>query len=76
MLSFLAANEGVFGIFTIGLDHSGAAVSTVASQQEGFGFDSGSGLFCGEFAFLPVPAWVLSGYTSFLPQSKNMQSRD
>ena len=55
--------------------HSGAVVSTVASQQDGPGLDSGSGSFCVGFVCSPCrvfPAWVLSRYSSFLPQSKNL----
>ena len=48
--------------------HSGAVVSTVTSQQEGRGFDS-----C-RVHVLPVPVWVLSGYSGFLSRSKNMQT--
>lgn len=46
-------------------------VGTVASRQEGAGFNSeGPGPLCADFAL-----YVLSGYTSFLPQSKNMGIR-
>ena len=41
-------------------------VSTFSLQQ-------GQGLFRVEF-LLPVSAWVLSGYSGFLPRSKNMQT--
>jgi len=49
-------------------------VSTVTSQQEGSWFESQLGPFCVEFV-LPVYAWVLSGYSGFLPPSKNMHVR-
>ena len=49
--------------------HGGTVVSTVASQLE----DPGSlGSFCVESPCSPCAAWVLSGFSSFLPQSKNM----
>ncbi len=66
-------------------------VSTVASQQEDPRFKSrstcltsreswvwyrlGRGLSVWSLHVLPVSAWVLSGYSSFLPQSKDMQFR-
>ncbi len=40
--------------------HGGAVANTVASQQEGSGFEL-------------MPAWVFSGYFGFLPESKDMQ---
>ena len=55
--------------------HGGVVVSTVASQQEGSRFNSQLGPFCVEFACSPVYAWVLSGYSGFLPPSKNMHVR-
>ncbi|MEQ2272766.1 hypothetical protein XENORESO_011284 [Xenotaenia resolanae] len=58
--------------FYLGL-HSGAVGSTVALQQEGPGFDP-RGSFCMEFACSPR-AWVLTGYSGFLPQSKDMPVR-
>ncbi|MEQ2305525.1 hypothetical protein AMECASPLE_038785 [Ameca splendens] len=50
---------------------------TVAVQQEGPGFDSRPGSYCMEFACFPFPvhAWVLTGYSGFLPQSKDMSDR-
>lgn len=40
--------------------------------HEGSGFDSRAGTFlCG--VVLPVSAWALSGFSSSLPQSKNMR---
>ena len=50
-------------------------VSTVASQLEDPQFASRSGRlgsFCVEFACSPCAAWVFTGYSGFLPQSKNM----
>merc|ERR1712035_272647 len=60
--------------------HGGAVVSTAASQQEGPEFDPpaprlGQGLSVRSLHVLPVPAWVLSGYSGFLPQSKDMHVR-
>lgn len=45
-------------------------ISTVASQQEGSGFEPGGWLwpFCVEFP-------ILSGYSGFLPEAKDMQFR-
>ena len=43
--------------------HGGVVVSTVASQQEVF------------LHVLPVCAWVLSGYSGFLPPPKNIHVR-
>ena len=50
-------------------------VSTVASQLESPRFASRlgcQGSFYVEFACSPCAAWVLSGFSGFLPQSKNM----
>merc|ERR1712035_100792 len=59
--------------------HSGAVVSAAAAQQEGPGFDSssrwGQGLSVWSLHVLLVSAWVLSGYSGFLPQSKDMHDR-
>ncbi|MEQ2240519.1 hypothetical protein ILYODFUR_015876 [Ilyodon furcidens] len=55
--------------------HGGAAGSTAALQQEVLGLTPGWGSFCMNLCVLPVPAWVLSGYSGFLPQSKNMTVR-
>ena len=55
----------------------------VASQQEGRRFKTGSGVWdqTGSWVWdlsvwslhvLPVSAWVFTGYSGFLPQSKNM----
>ena len=52
--------------------HGGVVVSAVASQREGSKFNSQLGPFCVESACSPVYAWVLSGYSGFLPLSKNM----
>ena len=51
--------------------------STAASQQEGSGFESPipRGLSVWSLHVLPVFAWVFSGYSGFLPQSKDMQLR-
>ncbi|KAJ8383341.1 hypothetical protein AAFF_G00222010 [Aldrovandia affinis] len=38
------------------------------------GSNPGQGPFCAEFACSPVSAWVSSGYSGFLPQSKDMHS--
>ena len=46
-------------------------VSTVASQREGPSW----GLSVWSLHVLPVYAWVLSGYSSFFPPSKNMPVR-
>merc|ERR1712035_59525 len=57
--------------------HGGVVVSTVASQQEGSWFDPGCGSpSVRSLHVLPVSAWVLSGYSGFLPQSKDMQVGD
>ncbi len=40
------------------------------SQEEGSGFKPTWSLHV-----LPVPVWVFSGYSGFLPQSKDMQVR-
>ena len=50
-------------------------VSTIASQQEGSRSDSWLGPFIVDLHVLPVYAWVLSGYSGFLPPSKNMHVR-
>ena len=54
-------------------------VSTVASQEEGSRFNSQLGPFCVEFACSPRVCvgslWVLSGFSGFLPLSKNMHVR-
>ncbi len=47
--------------------HSGAAVSTVATAR---GFWVRTHLSVWSLHVLPVPAWVFSGYSGFLPQSK------
>ncbi len=54
--------------------HGGA--STAAKQREGSGFEPTGrlGPSCVEFACSPR-WWVFSGYSSFLPQSKDMQVR-
>lgn len=39
---------------------------TVSSRQDGFGFDSA------QWAFCMFSAWVLSGYSGFLLQFKEM----
>ena len=51
-------------------------VSTFASQQEGSGFESrfNQGLSVWSLHVLPVYAWVLSGFSGFLPQSKDLQN--
>ena len=57
--------------------HGGAVVSTAASQREGPEFKSPSwlvqGLSVWSLHVLLVSVWVLSGFSSFLPQSKDMQ---
>ncbi|MEQ2203141.1 hypothetical protein XENOCAPTIV_025376 [Xenoophorus captivus] len=56
--------------------HGGALGSTVALQQEGPGFDSRlGGLSAWSLHVLPVHAWVLTGDSGFLPQSKDMPVR-
>uniref|UniRef100_A0AAQ4Q9M2 MCF.2 cell line derived transforming sequence-like 2 n=1 Tax=Gasterosteus aculeatus aculeatus TaxID=481459 RepID=A0AAQ4Q9M2_GASAC len=40
--------------------------------REGPGFDSAQWPFCVSLHVLPVSAWVLSGFSGFLPQSKDM----
>lgn len=40
---------------------------TVAPQQKGSRFDSDSHLSVWSWHALPVPEWVLSGYSGFLP---------
>ncbi|MEQ2234358.1 hypothetical protein ILYODFUR_031089, partial [Ilyodon furcidens] len=50
--------------------------STVALQQEGCGVRLlAGGLSALSLHVLPVHAWVLTGYSGFLPQSKNMNVR-
>ena len=52
-------------------------VSTVASQLEGSRFESRGGrdLSVWSWHALPVSAWVLSGFSGFLPPSKSMTVR-
>uniref|UniRef100_A0A3Q3JZA7 F-box domain-containing protein n=1 Tax=Monopterus albus TaxID=43700 RepID=A0A3Q3JZA7_MONAL len=52
-------------------------VSFVSSQQEGFGFRPRltRHLSVRSLHVLPVPAWVLSSCSGFLPQAKDMQLR-
>jgi len=54
--------------------HGGVVASTVTSQQEGRGFYSRCGRSSCVEHVLPVAAWVPSGFSGFLPQSKDMQS--
>ena len=53
--------------------HSGVVVSTVASQRNGCWF--GWGLAVWSLHVPPVHVWLLSGYSVFLPLSKNMYIR-
>ena len=55
--------------------HGGVVVSAVASQRDGSRFNSRRGLSVWSLHVLPVYAWVLSGYSGFLPPSKNMHVR-
>ena len=59
--------------------HSDGAAAAAASQQEGPEFESpswlGRGLSVRSLRVLLVSAWVLSGFSSFLPQSKDMHDR-
>src|SRR4029434_10684487 len=59
--------------FIIG-QHGGSVVSTVASQQEGLGFESRSFQVLSVWSLhvLPVPAWVYSGYSGFPHHHKDM----
>ena len=50
-------------------------VSTVASQQRVPGSTPGWGLSVLSLHVLPVYAWVLSGFSGFLPPSNNMHVR-
>ncbi|KAK3549640.1 hypothetical protein QTP86_005378 [Hemibagrus guttatus] len=52
--------------------HGGLVVSTFASHLQGWGFDSRLCHVCVEFACSPRPSGVFSGYSGFLPQSKDM----
>lgn len=56
----------------IGVVQGGAVANTVASWQEGCGFSSDYGSSVWSWRVLPVTAWALSGYSSFLSQSKDM----
>uniref|UniRef100_A0A3Q3D459 Coiled-coil domain containing 28A n=1 Tax=Hippocampus comes TaxID=109280 RepID=A0A3Q3D459_HIPCM len=49
-------------------------VSTSASQCRGSGFDSGFGLPVWSLYVFLLPVWVFSGYSRFLPNSKNIPS--
>ena len=64
-------NEIWISKFTAG----GVVVSTVFSQREGSRFNSQLVLSAWSLHVLPVYAWVLSGYSGFLPPSKNMHVR-
>ena len=55
--------------------HGGVVVSTVTSQQRVPGSIPTWGLSVWSLHVLPVYAWVLSGYSGFLPPSKNMHVR-
>ena len=51
-------------------------VSTAASQRQAPGFNSGLGsLSVWSLHILPVSAWVSSGCSGFLPQSKDVRVR-
>ncbi len=52
--------------------HEGLVVSTVASQQEGSGFDSvlEQGLYMWSLHVLSASVWVFSGCSGFFPLSK------
>ena len=54
----------------------GTVVSTAASQCQGAGFDSRLGsLSVQSLHVLPMSAWVSSGRSGFLPQSKDVLVR-
>ena len=54
----------------------GTVVSTAASQRQGPGFDSRlRSLSVWSLHILPVSAWVSSGCSGFLPQSKDVLVR-
>ena len=53
----------------------GLVVSTFASHLQGWGFDSRLRLVCVEFACSPRASGVSSGYSGFLPRSKDMHGR-
>ena len=55
--------------------NGGVVVSTVTSQQSVPGSIPTWGLSVWSLHVLPVYAWVLSGYSGFLPPSKNMHVR-
>lgn len=55
--------------------HGGLVVSTFASHLQGWGFDSRLHLGCVEFACSPRASGVSSGYSGFLPRSKDMHGR-
>ncbi|KAK3507468.1 hypothetical protein QTP70_021831, partial [Hemibagrus guttatus] len=50
-------------------------VSTFASHLQGWGFDPRLRHVCVEFACSPRASGVSSGYSGFLPQSKDMHCR-
>ena len=53
--------------------HSGTVISTVASQRQGPGFNSGLGsLSVWSLHILPVSAWVSSECSGFLPHSNDV----
>lgn len=60
------AHPGFFHDYLTLGQHGGLVACTVASKQEGAGFDSLSGAFL-------LSMWVYSG---FLPQSKSIQIMD
>ncbi|KAK3561241.1 hypothetical protein QTP86_030586 [Hemibagrus guttatus] len=55
--------------------HSGLVVSTFASHLQGWGFDSRLRHVCVEFACSPCALGISSGYSGFLPRSKDMHCR-
>ena len=46
--------------------------STVASQQEGLGFESAPAFSVQSLHVLPVQAWLFSSQSGFLPQFKDI----
>ncbi|KAK3564830.1 hypothetical protein QTP86_027969 [Hemibagrus guttatus] len=55
--------------------HGGLVVSMFASHLQGWGFDSRLRRVCVEFACSPRASGVSSGYSGFLPRSKDMHGR-
>ena len=75
---FVFLSAGLAGLTTLPPvgRHGSTVVSTAASQLQGSGFDSRLGsLSVWSLHILLVSAWVSSGCSGFLPQSKDVQVR-